>query len=128
MAIDLAIALREYCIEKKITSPSEQRQIIISYRGRTATQECVFDVYRTYTDRPEVWVLKRFDTSKWNGYKFPSDIEPTAIAIAMVINSQTGLGIRPEEIAGISRMEAGKVIVIISTDSMYFSNQFYLSL
>lgn len=126
MNVNLEIAKREYLIEKKITDISTIKLITLVFIGIDKNNEAIFEVYRLATTIPETWVLHKYDVTNLSIYSFPKNVAVTPISVANFINSKTSLGLRFDDIEYIHEKDTSTFMVMMSTDSMYFSNYFIL--
>lgn len=126
MNIDLEIAKREYILEKKITDKETIASIKLIYRGVSVNGLATFDVYSLGRSIPEGWELNKYDTTVFTDWEFPAGVLLTPITVANFINNRTRLGMVPEDIYFLAQNAPNRCQVMISLDSMYFSNSFIL--
>jgi hypothetical protein len=126
MNVDLVLAKREYVLEKGITDKTTIEKIWLIYRDVNEKYQAVFDVYTPLDPVPESWALKKYDTSTFNDWAFPSGTALTEVTVANFINRRTSLGLKPEDVAFINVIDAKRAQVMMSLDSMYFAESFIL--
>jgi len=96
------------------------------YRDVNKLNQAVFDVYTPESSIPISWALVKLDTTAYSNILFPSDMPIDPITVTNFINRRTNVGMVPGDIAFINPISNKEYQVMISLDSMYFSQSFIL--
>ena len=126
MNVDVGLAKKVYCIENKITSPSEIAKISLQFSGIDKKNQAIFEVYLTAGAVPITWALTKIDVAGYEIFKFPVGITINPLSVANFINNKSGIGMKYDDIEFIHELTSTKYQVMMSVDSMYFTNYFIM--
>jgi len=124
--INLDLAKKEYVLVNGIYNANIIKQIKLFYRDVNKLNQAVFDVYTPESSIPISWALVKLDTTAYSNILFPSDMPIDPITVTNFINRRTNVGMVPGDIAFINPISNKEYQVMISLDSMYFSQSFIL--
>lgn len=126
MNIDIALAKREYCLEFKITDHTTVAKLDLQFVGLDSLNQAVFEIYKNGESVPVTWALKKVDVTGYEVFVFPKNILITPLSVANFINSRSGVGMKYDDIEYIHELAFNKYQVMMSLDSMYFTNYFIM--
>lgn len=126
MNINLGLAKREFVLQKNITNQEMIKNTYLIFRDVNKKNQAVFDAYVPGASFPESWALEKYDANNFAGLIFPKGERVDPITVTSFINRRTNMGIAVSDIAFVDAISPTRYQVMISLDSMYFTQSFIL--